>query len=160
MRSFLSLVGLLIGAYIYVLWDDSFHPRGYAWIAIWYFVFTIDQVYIKHVCNTVKMKSNWGRVYYSNLIPSIPLFFMSIGQGESPEWTQFGIGILALSCLLGISMSYFAFLARHRLSATYFTIIGNVCKILTVILNQFCAYLYRQAPMRKERTMGRLELKN
>jgi len=174
-RSFLCLCGLCVGALIYVLWDDAFHPKGYAWIAIWYLVFTLDQVYIKHVCNTVKMDSNWGRVYYSNLIPSIPLFFMSIGQGEAPEWTQFGIGILIVSCLLGISMSYFAFLARHRLSATYFTIIGNVCKILTVILNQliwdlhanatgvlallfclFCAYMYRQAPLRKDRRASKL----
>merc|ERR1719189_3122773 len=95
---------------------------------------------------------------------------MSIAGQEAAvvEWTQFGIAILLVSCLLGIAMSYFAYLARSSVSATYFTIIGNVCKILTVIMNQLiwelhanfvgvcsllfclaCAYLYRQAPMRK-----------
>ena len=32
-------------------------------------------------------------------------------------------------------MSYFAFLARSSVSATYFTVIGNVCKVLTVLIN-------------------------
>jgi len=170
-RSWLCLSGLLLGAFIYVKWDDSFHPKGYMWIALWYTVFTVDQIYIKHVCNKVKMKSNWGFVFYSNFIPSFPLFFMSIAGQEATavEWTQFGMAILLVSCFLGIAMSYFAFLARSSVSATYFTIIGNVCKILTVIMNQLiwdlhanfigvcallfclaCAYFYRQAPMRKE----------
>jgi len=172
-RSWLCLSGLLVGAYIYVQWDDSFHPTGYMWIALWYTVFTVDQVYIKHVCNNVKMKSNWGFVFYSNVLPSFPLFLMTVSQQESAnvKWTQFGIAILVVSCLLGISMSYFAFLARSSVSATSFTIIGNVCKILTVIMNQliwdlhanfigvcsllfclFCAYFYRQAPMRKKQS--------
>ena len=32
-------------------------------------------------------------------------------------------------------MSYFAFLCRASVSATSFTVIGNVCKILTVVIN-------------------------
>ena len=32
-------------------------------------------------------------------------------------------------------MSYFAFLCRSAVSATSFTVIGNVCKILTVLIN-------------------------
>ena len=32
-------------------------------------------------------------------------------------------------------MSYFAFLCRAQVSATHFTVIGNVCKVLTVLIN-------------------------
>ena len=32
-------------------------------------------------------------------------------------------------------MSYFAFLCRSQVSATHFTVIGNVCKVITVIIN-------------------------
>ena len=32
-------------------------------------------------------------------------------------------------------MSYFAFLCRAAVSATSFTVIGNVCKIITVLIN-------------------------
>ena len=34
-----------------------------------------------------------------------------------------------VSCVLGVAMSYFAFLARSSVSATMFTVIGNVCKV-------------------------------
>ena len=66
-------------------------------------------------------------------------------------------------------MSYFAFLARSLVSATYFSIIGNACKIITIVINSTIwanhasptgigcllislagTYFYQQAPMRKE----------
>ena len=46
--------------------------------------------------------------------------------------------LLVYSCVLaveGVAMSYFAFLCRAAVSATSFTVIGNVCKILTVLIN-------------------------
>ena len=68
---------------------------------------------------------------------------------------------------LGVAMSYFAFLCRAQLSATSFTIVGNACKVITVLINVsiwdkhatplglcclfWClvaAALYKQAPMR------------
>lgn len=30
------------------------------------------QLYIKHACDTVKVDSNWGRVFYTNLWSSVP----------------------------------------------------------------------------------------
>ena len=66
-------------------------------------------------------------------------------------------------------MSYFAFLCRAAVSATSFTVIGNVCKILTVLINVsiwdkhaspeglgallLClgaAAAYQQSPLRKD----------
>lgn len=66
-------------------------------------------------------------------------------------------------------MSYFAFLCRALVSATSFTVVGNVCKILTVLINisiwdkhasrvglgalLFClaaAAAYQQSPLRKD----------
>ena len=38
---------------------------------------------------------------------------------------------LGVSCAIGVAMSYFAFLCRAAVSATSFTVIGNVCKILS-----------------------------
>jgi len=171
MKSFLCLVGLLFGASIYIMSDNAYEVRGYMWVGLWYAVFTVDQIYIKHVCDFVKMRSNWGRVYYTNLLASLPLVFMVYGSNEfeTLEWTFNGVAMLSLSCILGVAMSYFSFLARSLISATYFTIVGNVCKLLTVILNQLiwdlhasrtgvmsllfcllCAYFYEQAPLRKE----------
>ena len=66
-------------------------------------------------------------------------------------------------------MSYFAWLARSLVSATYFTVIGNSCKLLTIVINcsiwdkhaspfgiacllfcLLCAFFYKQAPLREE----------
>jgi len=175
-RSFVCLLGLLLGAGTYVMWDHAFQIRGYLWVAIWFVVFTIDQIYIKHVCDKVQMNSNWGRVFYTNFLASLPLIFMVAGAQEvtTVEWTSTGLAALALSCILGVAMSYFAFLARSLISATYFTIVGNACKLLTVVVNQLiwdlhanqvgvasllfclvCAYFYEQAPLRGSRNTSR-----
>merc|ERR1712176_612670 len=69
----------------------------------------------------------------------------------------------------GAAMSYFAWLARPLVAATTFTVIGNVCKIFTMLINFMIwdmhaqpismaflvlsfagAWLYKQAPLRKE----------
>jgi len=170
-QSTVALIGLLAGACLYTLTDKGFEVRGYTFVLLWYGIFCLDQLYLKHVVDTVKMRSNWGRVYYTNLLASIPLVFMGWGQGEydaiiSP-WSSSIYAALLVSVALGVAMSYFAWLARSLVSATYFTVIGNSCKLLTVIINVtiwdkhassfglLClftclaaAYFYTQAPLR------------
>jgi len=173
MRSWACLLSLALCAMLYTATDSHFELRGYTFVAIWFAIFTLDQVYLKHVINTVTMRSNWGRVFYTNLLAAIPLVFMGLGAGERDvilnpaTWTFGAVSSLALSVALGVAMSYFAWLARSLVSATYFTIIGNSCKLLTVIINisiwdkhasnvgLMClfgcltaAYFYKQAPMR------------
>ena len=114
---------------------------------------------------------NWGRVYYSNLLAAIPLvipFLLNTSEIEAVEAMSLnGFWALLVSVILGAAMSYFAWMARSLLAATSFTIVGNVCKILTIVINViiwdkhaslfgvlcllFClaaAFLYEQAPMR------------
>lgn len=38
-------------------------------------------------------------------------------------------------CVAGVGMSYFSFALRAAISATSFSIIGNVCKVLTILVN-------------------------
>lgn len=172
-RSALSLLGLAFGAVLYVLNDQQFHVTGYYWVVVWYFVFCFDQVYIKHAVETVKMESNWGGVFYTNLLASIPLVIGVPDElkkiDSNQHWSFQSIAALAVSCILGVSMSYFAFLCRKTVSATTFTVIGNCCKIATVLINVAiwnlhatnsglaclficlaCATFYKQAPLRKE----------
>lgn len=44
------------------------------------------------------------------------------------RWTRESMAALAVSAALGVGMSYFAFICRASVSATCFTILGNVCK--------------------------------
>jgi GDP-mannose transporter len=147
-RSLISLTFTTIGAIGYLLTDKGFQIIAYEWIAVWVVVLTIDMVYIKYVIETVPMTS-WGRVYYQNLL-ALPLVLM-IGcltgavqdllhldlspNINSFEWTFKSLIALLVSCICGTGLSYFGFRLRKAVSATSFTVIGNLCKIGTVVIN-------------------------
>jgi GDP-mannose transporter len=172
-RSWVSLLGLVVGAGGYVMTDHAYHVSGYFWVCVWYCVFCFDQIYIKHAVDSVKMESNWGRVYYTNLLAALLLLVKGLYEpSDFPPLDQFDAAssaALAVSCALGVGMSYFAFLCRKLVSASSFTVLGNCCKIVTVLINLAiwdhhagpegitclifclgCAYFYKQAPKRAE----------
>ena len=175
LRSALAMLALVVGACGYVLFDASFVVHGYIWVGVWYAIFCFDQLYIKHAVDTTPMRSNWGRVFYTNLWASLMLCVMTallepdVFTSEHFHWRSKGVMALAVSCAAGVAMSYFAFLCRAAVSATSFTVIGNVCKILTVLINisiwdkhasppglaallvcLAAAAAYQQAPLRRD----------
>ncbi|GLC40057.1 hypothetical protein PLESTF_000932700 [Pleodorina starrii] len=138
-RSWLCLVVLLLGSVAYVMVDANFQVNAYYWLFLWYAFFTFDTVYVKHMCNTVKM-TNWGRVYYANLMAFVPMllalpFLDEVAVLSSLKWSFGGIVSLSLSCVLGVAMSHASYLLREAVSATLFTIVGIICKVLTVVIN-------------------------
>lgn len=172
-RSCAALLGLLLGSTAYVKTDSQFSVKGYTWVTCWIFVFSFDQIYIKHVVNEVKL-SSWSRSCVTNLFSLVPLSLAMVMSDErkyvrSYKWDLNGILIVGLSCLVGTFMSVSSFHLRSMISATSFTVIGTVCKILSVLMNYFMwdqhashsgigallfcvlsATLYQQAPLRKE----------
>jgi len=172
-RSWACLGLLLVGSVGYVLNDKFFKVDAYFWVVVWYAVFSFDQVYIKHKVDSVKM-STWTQVYYTNSLAIIPLVTVLIVTGEIKTLTEFSWTVesqfwLVTSALMGVAIAYFSFMARAAVSATYFTVIGNVCKVLTVLINVFMwdlhatppglaslfvcligAYYYKQAPLRQD----------
>ena len=89
------------------------------------------------------------------------------------RWTARPVAALLVSCAAGVAMSYFAFLCRSAISATSFTVVGNVCKILTVLINVSiwdkhaspeglgallvclaAAAAYQQSPLRRDATVA------
>ena len=171
--SWACLFALLVGAIGYAITDSAFQVKGYTFCAIWYCIFCLDQIYLKHITNTVKMQSNWGNVFYSNFVASLPLVFTFISDADEIEALKnisFSAAVAVfISVALGVGMSYFAWMARSLLSAASFTVVGNVCKVLTIAMNvslwdkhasptgilclMFClgaAYFYKQAPMRAD----------
>lgn len=172
--SVFSLVALLGGGVGYTITDKAFEVKGYFFCTVWYVIFCVDQIYLKHVADTVKMDSNWGRVFYSNLLSCGPLAVLSASTMEFSALqhvTATGALIVMVTVVLGCGMSYFAWAARSAVSATSFTVIGNVCKILTMIINIFAwnhhasqsgigflvmsfagTYFYKQAPLRPTRS--------
>ena len=119
-RSWACLFALLVGAVGYALTDSAFEVKGYTFCAVWYCIFCLDQIYLKHITNTVKMQSNWGRVFYSNFLASVPLVFTFIHDADEISALKnmsFSAAMAVfLSVALGVGMSYFAWMARSLLS--------------------------------------------
>jgi GDP-mannose transporter len=169
-RSVAALAVLLLTSGAHAKLDgNDIQLQASWWIFAWYGVFCFDQIYIKAVITKVKLPT-WSNVFYTNALSSllvIPLMALEI---MACDWRQVdrspkSLFILVGSCLLGLAMSYFSFAARSAFSATYFTLLGNVCKLLTIALNNvvwshhsslggtvavlvalFAAYLYQEAP--------------
>jgi len=142
MRSWFALLIAALGAGGYMYFDAQFQMTAYSWAVGWLAIFLFDQVYIKHVISTVQM-SNWTRVYYTNFIAALPVLvyatqfegFPANLQIYTNASTLLGASVVGISCAMGMAMSFFSFYARDSLPATSFTVVGNICKILSVLLN-------------------------
>ncbi|MED6167337.1 GDP-mannose transporter gonst3 [Stylosanthes scabra] len=55
---------------------------------------------------------------------------------DESDWYSFEVVLpVGLSCLFGLSISFFGFSCRRAISATGFTVLGIVNKLLTVVIN-------------------------
>lgn len=106
-----------------------------------------------------------------NVLSIPPILILAVFNGDlavlSNPLPMSGLITLLLSCVAGMGMSYFSFALRAAISATSFSVIGNVCKILTIVVNLliwdehsdavgtvalfaclFMGSFYREAPMK------------
>ncbi|CAI0627261.1 unnamed protein product [Linum tenue] len=106
---------------------------------------TVDFVYIKHVVMTIGLNT-WGLVLYNNLeaLMLFPLELLIMGElkkikheiTEESDWYSFEVVLpVGLSCLFGLAISFFGFSCRRAISATGYTVLGVVNKLLTVVIN-------------------------
>lgn len=171
-RSIFSLVLLVSSCAGYTWFDEGFKLQAYTWLLIWYAFFTFEACYVKHMCDTVKM-SNWGRVYYTNVLAGIILaVIFPFCEHEHKAISAAGLATpqivtLVLSCAVGVGMSHAGYLMRSNVSATASVVVGVVCKIGSVMINlliwdqhaspiQLCflglglagGCVFRQAPLR------------
>lgn len=81
-----------------------------------------------------------GQTYYQNVL-SVPfLAIMFIGLDETrvltaTTWSNGCVLAVLLSCIAGLGMSFLSFLLRNMISATAFAIVGNMCKVATILVN-------------------------
>lgn len=170
LRSWGALIGVFVGVIIYVGADYNFGLVPYLWLGSWYAIAIFEMCLVKHICDTVEM-STWSRTYYQNALSVPPIILLALCFGDikvlTGELPSVGLMATAMSCVAGLGMSYFSFALRAVISATSFAVIGNVCKVLTILVNLliwdkhsdvvgtvalfFCLFMgtfYRQAPMK------------
>ncbi|KAB2631999.1 GDP-mannose transporter GONST3-like [Pyrus ussuriensis x Pyrus communis] len=144
-RTWASLATIFGGSVIYVLTDYQFTVTAYSWALAYLVSMSIDFVYIKHVVMTIGLNT-WGLVLYNNLeaLLLFPLELLVMGElkkikheiTDESDWYSFDVLLpVGLSCLFGLSISFFGFSCRRAISATGFTVLGIVNKLLTVVIN-------------------------
>ena len=118
---------------------------AYSWTLAYLVSMSIDFVYIKHVVMTIGLNT-WGLVLYNNLeaLLLFPIELLVMGElkkikheiSDESDWYSFQVVLpVGLSCLFGLAISFFGFPCRRAISATGFTVLGIVNKLLTVVIN-------------------------
>jgi GDP-mannose transporter len=134
---------IVLGAIIYVFADSSLQVESYFWVGLYFFFQCMDVLYIKYITNSVTMTS-WGRSFYNNTLALPAILVVSFATGEMTRvtelfnedyFTNFTYFMVALSCVMGLMISYTGFLCREAVSATSYSVVGNMNKVLTVIVN-------------------------
>ncbi|XP_018442282.1 GDP-mannose transporter GONST3 [Raphanus sativus] len=144
-KTWASLATIFAGSFLYVLTDYQFTVAAYSWAVAYLVSMTVDFVYIKHVVMTIGLNT-WGLVLYNNLeaLLLFPLELLIMGElkkikheiTDESDWYSFGVLLpVGLSCLFGLAISFFGFSCRRAISATGFTVLGIVNKLLTVVIN-------------------------
>lgn len=144
-KTWLSLATIFGGSVLYVITDYQFTLMAYSWALAYLVSMSIDFVYIKHVVMTIGLNT-WGLVLYNNLeaLLLFPLELLVMGElkkikheiSDETDWHTFQVILpVGLSCLFGLAISFFGFSCRRAISATSFTVLGIVNKLLTVVIN-------------------------
>lgn len=144
-RSIMALCGIVVGAVGYVSADDQFANQGlmaYTWVIIYMLTMCFQMTYGKWVISEVKMSNPvWGAVLYTNtlgILPELILGYGIFGEGQHLHKLELSLpAVLALlvSCLCGAVISYAGFNCRNAISATSFTVVGVMNKMITVLIN-------------------------
>ncbi|XP_015572112.1 GDP-mannose transporter GONST3 [Ricinus communis] len=145
LKTWLSLTTIFGGSVLYVLTDYQFTVTAYSWALAYLVSMTVDFVYIKHVVMTIGLNT-WGLVLYNNLeaLLLFPLELLIMGElkkikhefTDESDWYTFEVVLpVGLSCLFGLAISFFGFSCRRAISATGYTVLGVVNKLLTVVIN-------------------------
>ncbi|KAG8381527.1 hypothetical protein BUALT_Bualt06G0131000 [Buddleja alternifolia] len=145
LKTWFSLGTIFAGSVLYVITDYQFTLTAYSWALAYLVSMSIDFVYIKHVVMTIGLNT-WGLVLYNNLeaLLLFPVELLIMGElkkiehdiSDESDWHSFGVVLpVGLSCLFGLAISFFGFSCRRAISATGFTVLGIVNKLLTVVIN-------------------------
>lgn len=140
-RSLGALVLILLGAAGYVMTDKAFLLGGlgaYFWVLLYFGLICFEMTYGKRIVSSVGMQNIWGSVYYTNVLSVVPMAALGLAMGEhggTPTWSLNALVVLAVSCFIGVGISYSGWNCRSKISATSYTLVGVLNKLITVLIN-------------------------
>merc|ERR1712167_559333 len=149
---------------------------GYVWSLMYLLTIVYSMTEGKRLMSRVKFDAPiWGSVLYTNLLCLPGMLAIAIISGEftqlptaSGDLSLPGYLWLVSSIIVGTGISWAGWNCREKISATSYTLVGVVCKFITVFLNLVVSRdhaspmgvfwllvciasstLYQQAPLRK-----------
>ena len=145
LRSCFSLLLITAGAICYILTDREFQVNGisaYYWVTIWWIVLVFQLTYGKFLVTGIPLASLWTPVLYTNTFSILPALAVCTLTGELSESRLGSIDVtptaswwLFVSCAIGIGISWAGFWCQSLVSATTYTVVGVMNKMLTVTVN-------------------------
>jgi drug/metabolite transporter (DMT)-like permease len=145
-RSWIAMLVMVAGAAGYVLCDKQFEADGisaYFWVILYFVVISFEMALGKYVVGPhLNFASMWGPTLYTNTLSIFPMALIGLASNEQSrlcevEWSVSLVCLVALSCIIGVAISFLGFKARSLVSATCFTVLGVANKIATVAVNAF-----------------------
>ena len=141
-RSALAMCLIVGGAAMYALHDHTLDRRGagaYFWVGVWFSLLVFQLTYGKYLVSGLGLKSVWSPVLYTNLLSLVPTLAIGLISGEyhkllHVELTTAGVTWLLVSCVDGTGISWAGFSCQTVISATAYTVVGVMNKMLTEIL--------------------------
>ena len=140
-RTIVSLILINVGSIGYMQAVGNFVLDLWIWGLSYVAILSFEMIYVKHYIATVNM-TTWGRVLYNNFLStclSLPLLTLN---GElravlepAMVLNKTAVNVIFLSCLCGLGISFSAFHFRNLVSATTFTVVGIVNKVLSILLS-------------------------
>jgi GDP-mannose transporter len=158
-RSWAGLLVLVLGAGGYARSDSTVRSRGmaaaYGWPLAYLCAISFEMAYGKSLLRSVDLKTLSGPVLYTNLLGLVPMMVLAAAGNEyelfrrdRSERPVSGAAalFLVLGCIVGTCIGYSSWWCRDKVSATSFTLIGVVNKILTILLN-LCIWDKHASPL-------------
>ena len=142
-RSAAAMTLVVLGAVAFVAQDRDFEVQGlaaYKWVLVWFWLLVFQLTYGKHLVTGLGLRSIWSPVLYTNSLAVGPTLLLGFVSGEAAklthvELTTQGIFWLLASCAIGTGISWAGFKCQSVITATAYTVVGVVNKMLTVLVN-------------------------
>jgi GDP-mannose transporter len=144
-RSCAALLLITAGAICYIATDRDFQLNGvaaYYWAMLWWLVLIFQLTYGKFLVTGIQLKSLWTPVLFTNTLSILPALLLGAVSGEFSHArlsrltiTSTGVFWLLVSCVIGIGISWAGFLCQSLITATAYSVVGVMNKMLTVTVN-------------------------
>jgi len=137
LRSCASLICVTCFGTLYALDAKGIRvtASGLIWVTFWILLVAVQMIYGKWLVGAVQI-TNTERVLYSNSL-GLPLL-APLASGELASFCEAvkigGPNLVIISCFIGVLIGYTSWRLRELISATTFSLVGVINKMLTVCI--------------------------